>query len=341
MISESKDNQDVKQHVLSIEAKLDRLALSPRSYFESFSSRGDDEIDLRELWNALWLGKWRIIGITFLFTVGAVIWALSMPNKYKAEVVLAPAQKDGGISSLAEQYGGLAAMAGINLGRGQSSDIDQAIALVKSRPFLEAFLEKYDIKPEIVAVKGWDGTNDEALYDADLFDPTTRQWMEDSGSKESLEPSNFKAYRALSDMLSISRDAKSGLTQLSVEHYVPKLAYEWVQLFVQELNRHFQERDMRDASRNIEYLQGKADNTSIAEMQSVFYRMIESQMKTLMLAEVSGDYLLKPVIPASLPAEKSSPKRALICVIGVLMGAVLSIMLIVILYLAKPVKHSK
>ena len=80
----------------------------------------DDEIDLRQLFRVLWAGKWLIVGITFAAAVIAVVVALMLPNIYRAEALLAPNDQKGagGLSALAAQYGGLASLAGINLGGG-------------------------------------------------------------------------------------------------------------------------------------------------------------------------------------------------------------------------------
>ena len=58
------------------------------------SDQYDDEIDLRELFSVLWAGKVKIIAITAVFAVASVIYALSVPNQYKATALLAPAQSD-------------------------------------------------------------------------------------------------------------------------------------------------------------------------------------------------------------------------------------------------------
>ena len=56
----------------------------------------DDEIDLKELFGVLWAGKVLIVAITAVFAIGSVLYALSIPNQYKATALLAPAQADGG-----------------------------------------------------------------------------------------------------------------------------------------------------------------------------------------------------------------------------------------------------
>src|SRR5690606_34468190 len=181
-------------------------------------------IDLRKVWNILWGGKWWIIGATFFFAGLAFIYAKSLPNLYKAELVLAPAQEqNGGVGGLAAQYGGLAAMAGISLGKVQGSDIDQALALVTSWPFLDRFVEKYDIKPFVMGVKGWDSVNDEIIFDEDIYDPKANLWLREPRPGYPSEPTSYEVYQVLSEMLTVEHDAKAGLIRLKVEHYVPKL----------------------------------------------------------------------------------------------------------------------
>ncbi|WP_029864311.1 Wzz/FepE/Etk N-terminal domain-containing protein, partial [Vibrio parahaemolyticus] len=112
-----------------------------------------DEIDLRELFDALWKGKWIIIVTTIVFAVGAVLYSLSLPNIYKSDALLAPAESSsgGGLSQMASQLGGLAALAGVNLDAGESSQTDLAVQVMKSRQFVEAFISKHDLLVPLMA----------------------------------------------------------------------------------------------------------------------------------------------------------------------------------------------
>ena len=74
---------------------------------ESGPPSDEDEIDLLELIRIL-LQAWKtIVGITILCTGLAVAYALYLPNIYKAETILAPAQDDeSGARSLLDKFGG-------------------------------------------------------------------------------------------------------------------------------------------------------------------------------------------------------------------------------------------
>ena len=89
----------------------------------------DDEIDLRELFTTIWAGKVLIIGVTSVFAVLAVVYALMQPNIYRSEALLAPVQAGDSASSLASKFGGLASLAGVNLGGGGMDKTSLAIEL--------------------------------------------------------------------------------------------------------------------------------------------------------------------------------------------------------------------
>ena len=81
----------------------------------------DDEIALFALWDTLVQNKWLIIAAIVLSLALATTLAFIMTPKYEAKVLATFAEEgksSGGLSALAGQFGGLAEMAGVNLGGG-------------------------------------------------------------------------------------------------------------------------------------------------------------------------------------------------------------------------------
>ncbi|TOP21050.1 LPS O-antigen length regulator, partial [Vibrio parahaemolyticus] len=72
------------------------------------------------------------------------------------------------------------------------------------------------------------------------------------------------------------------------------------------------------------------NKTSVAEMQSTFYKLIEEQTKSLMLAEVQEEFVFKVVDPAVVPEVKVKPSRALICIGGTLFGFIIGLSVVFI-----------
>ena len=294
----------------------------------------DDEIDLRELFGVLWAGRMKIIAITALFAVVSVIYALSVPDQYKATVLMSPAQSSGGgLSGALGQLGGLASLAGVSIGGGESSEAQVAQEIMKSWNFIESFIESNDLAVEVYAAEGWSKSSNSLQIDNDLYDESGSQWLVESDDTGELgPPSSWKLFERFLEMLSVSEDKKSGLVSVSIEYYSPLIAKHWLDLYIAAINGHMQERKMAEVTRNISYLEAQIKKTNIAEMQEVFYTIIEEQIKSKMLAEASPDYAFVPVSPSMVPEQKSQPKRALICVLGTLLGGMLSVLWVLVLH---------
>ncbi|MDT0593663.1 Wzz/FepE/Etk N-terminal domain-containing protein [Glaciecola petra] len=294
-----------------------------------------DEITLSQMLSILLRKKWWIIVVSFISAVVSIYYALSIPNFYRSEGVYSISQGTGGAGGLASQYGGLAAIAGINLNAGKSNEIDQAIALVKSWSFSETFITNHALKPYVMGIYKWDEDSREIIWDSDVFDNHSKTWVRETPPGVPAEPSSFESHKKFQKFLDVSHDTKTGLIKVSVEHYSPEIAAELVSKLVRDLNSHFQERDIDDAQRNINYLQQKISETNIADMRAVFYGMIEDQTQALMLAEVADEYMLKTVIAPKIAEERSKPNRALIVIALTVLGSLVSIFVILIMLFFK------
>ena len=303
---------------------------------EKFPVQYDDEIDLRELFSVLWAGKRLILGITALFAAVSVIFALILPNQYQASVLLAPAQQEsGGLSASLGQLSGLASLAGISLGEGDGSEPQMAQEIIRSRSFIEGFIAENNLAVEVFAVDGWDAQTNQLLIDADLYDTDSGQWVRNPPSGKLPKPSGWELYEAFLDRFSVSQDKKTGMINLSVEYYSPIVAKQWADKLVAAINAHMQTRKLQQVNRNIKYLQAQVEKTAIAEMREVFYTIVEEQIKNKMLAEASPEYVFETVSTAMVPEEKSQPKRPLICILGTLLGIMLSVMWVLIQHYAR------
>ncbi len=296
----------------------------------------DDEIDLRELFGVLWSGKIKIIVITAFFAVASVIYALSVPNQYRATALLAPAQSDGGgLSNALGQLGGLASLAGVSIGGAESSESQIAQQIMKSWSFVETFISENDLEVEVYAVSGWSKDSNALKINQDVYDSKSGEWLTKDSDGNIAPPTSWQLFKRFSGMLSVSEDKISGLVLVSIEHYSPKVAKEWLDMYVSAINEHMQARQVAKVSNNIDYLEAQIDKTSIAEMREVFYTIIEEQTKNKMVAEASPDYAFVAVSPSMVPEEKSQPKRALICILGTLLGGMLSVMLVLVTHYAR------
>lgn len=274
-------------------------------------THADDEIDLFELWDILWAGKLLILACTFVASVVAISYALVATEVYEAKVVLLPAdeEKGGGLSALAGQFGGLAALAGVNLPSAGGGTSAEAIEVLKSRRFTLAYIEENNLLPVLFA-KEWDREN--------------KVWL---NSSQDEQPTLLQANELFSkEVRSVSTDKKSGVVTLTIRWTTPQLAALWANDLAVRLNSEMRERAVEDATRSINYLNEQLQQTSIVELQEAIYRLIEAQTKSIMLANVREQFAFKVIDPAVVPEKPVEPKRSLIAVLGFMLGGMVGVL---------------
>ena len=287
----------------------------------------NEEIDLRELFLVLWAGKLKIIIFTLIFSIASALYAISLPNQYKALVLLAPAQhSSGGLPNALGQFGGLAAVAGFNIDN-QANEVKIAEEVMKSWSFIDDFIVNNNLAVEIFAAEDWDKKSNKLQIDNSIYDVQNNNWK--------TMPTSWKLFKRFSKSLQVSWNNETGLLSVSIEHYSPHLAKEWLDMYVKEINSYMQKRQVEQATSNITYLKAQIDKTVISEMQETFYSIMEEQIKNKMLAEASPEYAFLSVSPAMLPEEKSQPRRFMILMLGTILGIFLSGMLVLFQHYTK------
>lgn len=261
-----------------------------------------DTIDIVALWRVLWTYKHVIALVAGFFAVVAVWIALTASLVYRAQVVVVP-NREGGMgqeASLASRFGGLASLAGINLGSNGDPGSD-SLAVLKSRHLIQQFIEKNKLR--------------KAMYpDAQTL------------------PSLWRAVTLFQrSILSIRTDATRGTTTISIDWRDPAVAANWANEFVALANETLRARALGDARRNIAYLNKQIDKTNVVELRRVLYNLIEGQTQTMMLANARSDYAFTVVDPAVAPESRISPRRTLMVITGGALGVVVGVILAFVL----------
>jgi LPS O-antigen subunit length determinant protein (WzzB/FepE family) len=278
-----------------------------------------EDIDLMKLFVILLGGRWKIISLTFISAALSVVYSLSLPNTYTSEILLIPAEsRSGGLNALS-RAGGLANLAGVNLGSSKVSSVSLGLVTLKSRAFITEFIERRDILVELMALDSW---NDERTeINTEIYDVETNTWRVK-------KPGSQAAYSKFMSSFSFSQDPKHGTLKLAISNQSPFLAQQWVTWLVEDLNQSMRERDIKEAERAVELLESQIQSTALVGMKSMFFRLIEDRTETILLASVRPDYLFKIIDPAIIPEDKSSPNRAVLCILGTLFGGFLSVIIV-------------
>jgi uncharacterized protein involved in exopolysaccharide biosynthesis len=256
----------------------------------------DDEIDLWQLWETVWSGRWLIIAITSLFAVGGVTYALVAQEWWRAEVVLAPADKKGGMSGALSQLSGLASLAGVSVGGGGGNE---PLAVLKSKDFARQFITEMNLMPVL---------------------------LKDQKTEDGKAPDIRDALRIFETVRTVSDDKKTGLVTLSVRWKDADTAALWANELARRVNARLRAEALAEAERNVAYLQKEIAATSVVSLQQSMGRVLEGEMQKLMLARGNEEFAFKVIDKATPPKLRDAPKRALIAIVATLAGGFLGIL---------------
>lgn len=269
----------------------------------------NDAIDLFELWETLVDGKWLVLACTAVCFIAATTLAFIMTPKYEARVVSTYSKDDSGGSRLAGQFGGLADLAGISLGSGGDGR-DAALAFLQSRALLDHFIAKNEVMP--------------ALY-AKLWDSDKKTW--NVAPEE--QPTPYKAYQFFSKtLLNIAVDKKTGLITLSITWKDREQAVRWANMLMREANEQLRQKTISETQQSIDFLEKELQKTSVVEVQNTIFRVMENQIKTMMMANTQEQFAFKIIDPAVAMDEDAfvKPKRPLMMALGLIGGLFLGIL---------------
>jgi uncharacterized protein involved in exopolysaccharide biosynthesis len=295
------------------------------------------QIGFVAIFGELWRLKWFVVTVLVVTAAVSAYVALQMPNIYRTTVVLAPAtEKKAGLGGLGSQLGGLASIAGVNLSASGGIDkTDLAIELLKSRRFLSQFITEHQLLIPIMAAKNWDLNTGTFIYDEDIYDTKNKLWVRAAIPPRKPEPSFEEAAGELNGLMEISKDKVTGMVRISLEHLSPEFVQLWMQQLVIAVNNNIRQRDIQEAQSSLTYLSEQLKDAKVAEIRNSLAQLIEEQTKTLMMANIREEYVLKVVDPAFLPDEKVKPRRSMVVLMSMFsMGLILMMVCYVRILLA-------
>lgn len=298
----------------------------------------EDDFRLREVLSVIWRKKIFVFSLAFVGALLSIFIAKSIENKYVSKVVVVSVKSSdsGGLSSLVNQFGGIASMAGIALPNVSGGDNTQlAIEILKSKAFLMSFIERHDILLDLMAAEKWNRERDSFSYDEDVYDVETSQWVRKVEPPFKPKPSLLEAYSEFKKIMRIKKDVENGTYSISIQFLSPYLAQKWATSLVEDLNLAMKLRDIEEAELNKRFLESELEKTSISKLQDILYSLIEEQVKTIMFANAREEYVFKVIDPAIVAEEKSSPNRPLIVVAGTIVSFVFAIFIILIRFFSE------
>lgn len=283
------------------------------------SNLESEDIDIQEIIKYLWTKKITIFLVTFVCAVSSIFYSLSIPNQYRAEVTLSPTDTSGNsiAGSMTSQMGGIASLAGINLGSMDSPESLQALEIMQSWGFIETFINDNQLLIPLVATKGWNKNNNTLIIDNNIYDSENNKWIKNI-------PTSFKLFENLRGRIGVIKNVETKMITVSMDHYSPSVAKELLELYIKAINDHMRLRKLTESNMNIEFLGAQLNKTSIKEMKDILFTIIETETKNIMLAKARPEYAFSTVSKAMVAEEKFKPKRSRIVILYTFFGGLLT-----------------
>lgn len=275
---------------------------------ERIVSGHGEEVSLRQFLLFLGRSRWIVLIGALTCGVAAAVASWVVTPEYTASTeLMAVSNRTGslGLGNLggsAAQLSGLASLVGVNL-HGGSSTKTLALATLQSEILTDTYIKAHNLLP-ILYAKYWDAKKNE--------------WK--LGDSERI-PTLWKANRLFKRKIrSIDNDLKTGVITLSIRWKNPYQAAQWANGLVKLTNDYLRQKAINEAQRRIAFLNREAQRTNVVEIKNAIYSLMESEIKSEMVAKGRAQYALQIVDPAVPPQEKSFPKPILWIVGGVLAG---------------------
>lgn len=247
-----------------------------------------------------------------------LIMSFTVPDLYTAKVKVSPVS-GGGMNAMLEQYGGLASLAGISLPQSDGGGrTELALATLDSDDFLTQFVQKHQFEVDLLAANKWSAESGRISYDPEYVDT--------QGRLINVYEDNYKLLREdfltkLKDSMSVIQDKSTAFVTISFTHVSPTFSSELLRLLVNDVNNRLRDDDVSEATAAIEYLQKYVEEVRFTEVKEAMYGLIQSQIETVMLANIRPEYAFRIIDGPSVPFSRSSPNRLLYIVSGGVAGA--------------------
>jgi len=272
-----------------------------------------EEMSAREQLALVWKSKVLIGIVTFMFGAVAVAIAFMLPKQYEASILLSPVSNNmssgglgGSLSSMASQFGGLAATAGLSV-TGDSAK-SESLAVAQSEYLTENFIRQNNLLP--------------VLY-AKLWDPVRKVWTTQDPQKI---PTLWKANKKFDQSVrKIVPNAKTGIVSMTITWRDPQQAAAWANAMVQMTNEYLRDKAIHEADRNIAYLNEEAAKSNVVEVRQAIYSLMKTEINRAMIARGSKEYAFRVIDPATAPELASSPRKALWGLGGLVAGFMLAL----------------
>jgi len=292
----------------------------------------DDEIDLRELFTALWRGKILIIICVMISIMLASLYLRQAERKYTVRYVFAPVASENSGPSLGG-LGGLASLAGVSLPTSSSSDFLTYKFLLKSEEVAARILKDRDLLVSVFSSE-WD--TERELFRQPASGPLRsvvrglKNLLTGNESSAYIPPNAARLSEWMNEVFSSSEDRDTGFLTLSAETTEPALMVDVITRATQETDQLLKERYVATAEQTVSFYQQQLNKARAREHREALAKLIAQEDQKLMLASKGSYFVAEPITEPYVSLGPTSPKASLVLALSVVLGGFLGAAIVLI-----------
>ena len=296
------------------------------------NSTNDNEIDLRELFAALWRGKRLIIICVVLAIMLASLYLRLAERKYTVRYVFAPVASENSGPNLGG-LGGLASLAGVSLPTSSSSDFLTYKFLLKSEEVAARMLKDRDL---LVSVFSSDWDTERELFRQPASGPLRsvvrglKNLLTGNEPSAYIPPNAARLSAWMDKAFNSSEDRETGFLTLSAETAKPTLMVDVITRATQETDQLLKERYVATAEQTMSFYQQQLSRARAREHREALAKLIAQEDQKLMLASKGSYFVAEPITEPYVSLGPTSPKALLVLALSVVLGGFLGAAIVLI-----------
>lgn len=287
---------------------------------QQFESQ-ESEIDIKELLEVVWRGKYFVVASVVIITAISIIIALSKPNVYQVTTTLFPQEQSKSQGGL----GGLASLAGINLDTGGAISPDISFkSMLANYAFMKKFIQDRELAKKIF---------DKNLYKSYVFALNYDGFYKllKHSDKEKKNINEFTIYLFLKGVLSIQNNKKTGVITVTATHPSPKFAKYVLESFLEDSTKELVKMELKTLDIKISKYKKELLITQNLELKTELAKLISNLLKQKVYMNSNKYYKTNVLSKAYIPDEqdKVAPSRKNIVIVSFIGSLIVSILLLI------------
>ena len=291
------------------------------------------EIDLRELFLALWRGKYIVFLVTILAIVCASLYLRSSEKKYSIQIVLKPVVAESSGPNLSG-FSGLASLAGISLPSSSGSDFTTYQQLIFSEEVSERIFTNKEL---VIKLFEPEWISDTQSFEAPLRDnigklkQRVKLLLTGAEKRKYIPPNPKRLSMLIAEIFKISVDngrGGTGFITISTETSNPDVMVDLISTVSQETDNLLKERFLVTAEDTLEFYYQKLLTSRSPEHREALAKLISAEDQKLMLASKSSNFVAELLTTPNVSLYPTSPKASLVLVLSFVLGVFLGSVII-------------